>query len=201
MRNQTYKREIINGQEVMTLIEDIEVEDEKYFKVSDSTESPEDINYDILGLHKKLIFDKGELLKVEYYKNYDGTTYSDLAVTEDRIYTRAVSTLLVSRNMIIKWYLTNNTVGYTKETVKYYNASQAYNEGKTRRSNVINDASMYLFSQVGKTNAIDFLTDVDAQISLYIKGNTQPIIDRINVTIKTYMTSTIKSTLISILTI
>jgi hypothetical protein len=68
--------------------------------------NPINLDYDILGYHKEKIFDsKGDLATVNYYKVYDGATYSDLEIKETRVYTRDATTKLATkRDMTIEWF-------------------------------------------------------------------------------------------------
>ena len=104
----------------------------KIFKINNSCQSPEDINFGILGLHKELIIaPSGFLTDIKYWKNYDGITYSDLYVHEKREFTVDNNTgLAITRKMTISWYLKNDTIGYTREyPLKYYDKVQSIQEG------------------------------------------------------------------------
>ena len=161
----------------------------KKFKINNSGESPERIDYDIMGFHKKRSFNaKGELYLIEYFKNFNGASYSDLAVKEERQYIRdPTSGWVYMRIMTITWYLQDDTPGYIKTSQKFYSMTESYDEGKSRRSNVINTTSIYLFGLIGEANAIDFLNYVTFDIDTYIKGSVQPLIDRVSNTDKNYM--------------
>ena len=76
------------------------------FKIHGSYESPENINFDILGLHKELIIaSSGFLTDIKYWNNYDGVTYSDLYVHEQREFVvDDASGLAITRKMTISWY-------------------------------------------------------------------------------------------------
>lgn len=166
------------------------------YKLTDSITSPADINYDILGLHKKRTILYGELIKVEYFKNYNGTDYSDLILEENRIYTRDVNGLVQTRDLNIKWYLTNNTVGFEKNTIKYYTTQEAIQEGLDRRGNVIADTKSYTLSQIGQMYSFDLLSGVKTEIELFMDGYTQPLRNAIINSTKPYLTQTIKDGII-----
>jgi len=99
---------------------------------------PFNLDYDIIGMHKKRHFNKGELGKVEYYSNYNPSTseYSGLCVVEDRTYYR-YNRMLNRREMDITWYYNDGTSGETKHTIKYYTTEEAIQAGEVRRRNVI----------------------------------------------------------------
>jgi len=149
------------------------------FKINKSWDSPELLDYDILGYHKKRTIIKGELVSIEYYKNYDGVDYSDLVVKEERTYTRNNLGLVQSRLLTITWYLEDNTAGYIKSCKKFYSSSESIDEGITRRNNIINDAKVYVLSAIGQSYGFDFMTSLKSQIDLYTQGYKQPLYDAI----------------------
>jgi hypothetical protein len=166
----------------------------------------DEINYDfrLNGLHKKKEFDdKGDLVKVEYYQNYDENTsvYSNLKITETRTYTRdANSKLLIKRDNIIDWKEDDGVTNKkTKSTTKHYDSQSGYDNNKRAKRNIINKASMYLFFSIGEVNAKAFLVIIATEISIYIDGNNQPLLDLISNSTETYMTTEVKATLNTIL--
>lgn len=170
------------------------------FRISNSFESPENLDYDILGLHKKRSIIGGELRTIEYYKNYDGTTYSDLSVLETRTYTRNEIGLVTTRNLEIKWYLSDDSIGYSKSYIKYYSPIEAIDEGISMRSNVIGAAKIYSLNSLGTTYSFDLLNSVKTQVDLFVQGYKQPLIDGINNSTKAYLTQEIKDGIVTILT-
>jgi len=164
------------------------------------------INYNILGYHKEETFDsKGDLIILKYYHSYDEQTdtFSNLSVEEIRTYTRDITTgLLTKRETIINWYDDNEVLTETKTNItKYYTAQKGYANNKRARQNLIDKASMYLLSQVGKTDATSFLRIAKNEISGYVAGDIQPLLDVISNSTEIYMTATIKATLDVILNI
>ncbi len=167
----------------------------KSFKIG--YEDPIVVDYDIMGFHKKRTIVFGELIKVEYYESYDGNTYSNLIVEETREFTRDVNTGLVQhRTQSSKWYLTDNTVGLIKNTIKYYTLEEAIQEGIDRRSNVIAKAKSYVLVQIGQSYSFDLLTSVKNEIQYFYDGHTQPLRDAINISSKPYLNQTIKDGII-----
>lgn len=152
----------------------------------DFTIPPFDLNYDILGLHKKRIFNKGELEMVEYYSQYDPTTqeYSDKVLCERREYFR-INEMVNRREMTISWILEDGTTGSTKNTTKYYTPEEAIVVGERRRSKVI---ATLKTNTVGVIMAVSGLTQNDAEtltkpflatyadeIAQYIQGYEEPL--------------------------
>jgi hypothetical protein len=172
------------------------------YKLTGKKDSVEDLDYDLYGLHKKKILVQGELIEVEYYKNFDGTTYSELVVKETRVYFRPQMGLVYTRTMNINWYMSDGSIGYSKTgIVKYYSNQEAMDEAEIRRHNVLSDAKLYITSEVGVVDALDLMSSVNNEISLYIQGLQQPLLDGIAASTKPYLTQLMKDTLVPILTI
>ena len=159
-------------------------------------------DYRLNGWHKKETFDThGDYNTIEYYQDYDGVTYLNLQVKEIRTYTRDISTGLINkRNITINWYSAGD-IAFTKNLVKYYTATRGHTANKKARQNLINDASMFLFSQVGKTSATIFWKQIRPEINDYINTSDLSLITVINNSTEEYMTTAIKSTLVTILNI
>jgi hypothetical protein len=126
-----------------------------------SSHPPVDIDYDIIGLHKKRTMVSGELIKVEYFGNYNNNTkvYSKKVVSEDRVYHK-INQLLHRREMVIKWYLNDDSVGFEKNTTKYYSVTEGMNELDTRRANIISDLKI---NTVGLIMACSGVSSIIAQ--------------------------------------
>ena len=162
---------------------------ENNFKLNNSTESPENINYDTKGYQKKRTFNnKGELIIVEYYKNFDimTQTFSDLVIKENREYLR-VDGWVYLRQMNIEFYLSDGSIGCKKNTIKYYDDLSSYQEGKDRKNNIINQISMFVLSQIGESNAKDFLNECASLIDIYIKGNPTLLLEYVSNSEQEYM--------------
>jgi hypothetical protein len=169
------------------------------YKISDSYEIPLTIDYDIMGFHKKRVIIFGELRQVGYYRNYDGITYSDLVVEELKEYVRDANGMAQYRIQTINWYLSDDSIGHTKTTNKYYTLGEAIQEGVDRRGNSISEAKAYTLTQLGRNYSFDFLYTVKDYIQFFIDGNTQPLRDAIQASTKPYMTQTIKDGIIETL--
>lgn len=164
------------------------------------------VNYNLLGYHKQEIFDnKGDLITLRYFREYDevNDVFSNKAIEENRTYTRDVTTgLLTKRQTTIDWFdESGNNVATKTNVTKYYSAKKGYAKNKRARQNLIDNASMYLLSQVGQTDATAFLRIVKSDINGYVGGDIQPLLDAISSSTETYMTQTIKDTLDVILNV
>lgn len=147
---------------------------------------PYDMNYDVLGLYKKRIFNKGELEEVEYYGQYNPMTdtYSDKVICEHRIYHR-INEMVHRREMTIHWILEDGTTGGTKNTVKYYTPQESIIAGERRRSQVISTlktnvvglimAVSGLTQQEAEVEGKPFIATYSEEISQYIQGYEDPL--------------------------
>ena len=166
------------------------------FRLTGYINDPSHLDYDIFGLFKKRTIYKGELIKVEYYKNYDGVTYTELVIEETRAYTRDSNDLVMYRTQVSKWYMEDGSVGMEKTFMKYYSPQESIDEGNTRRSNVIADAKLYILSQVGLANGQDMLVSVANEIALFINGYAQPLRDAVANSTKPYLTQETKDVVV-----
>lgn len=155
----------------------------------DMESSPSNINYDIIGLHKKRTFNKGELTNVEYFGEYDLITrqYSDLVLTESRVYSRDNKGFAYKRDLTTVWYKNDDSVGDSKTTQKYYSADESIKEGETRRSNIISRLKLEAFSLLGDVNAYDFLTEIFTDLGLYRDGFKTSLLIKIQNLNKAYL--------------
>jgi hypothetical protein len=164
----------------------------------------QNINYNIQGYHKERVFDnKGDVFTLSYYQNYDpvGEVFSNLKVRETRTYTRDnTNGLLTERAILIEWYIGGNVIA-TKNLTKYYTSEEGYAMNQRARKNLTNKASMYLVSAVGLADSQNFLNSVATEISIYIEGDIQPLLDAISASTEPYMNATVKGTLDSILNV
>ena len=186
----------------------------KPFRATGKAYDITNVNYNLLGLHKKEYFDSnGDLNKLELYVNYNQATdvYTNLAIKEDRVYTRDSNTgLLTTRSTDITWYDMDGGVNATKSNqTKYFSAKKGFVANKRARQNLVDNASMYLYSQLMQNNGGDkTLTDTqidafedmtDSAQSKYIKSNANPLLDIVTNTTESYITEAIRTVLLSIL--
>ena len=170
------------------------------FKINNSWDSPENLNYDIIGLHKKRTIIVGELRSVEYYSTYDGISYSDLVVLEERVYTRDTNGIVLYRTLTVTWYLVDGSVGLIKTTTKYYNSTESIDEGITRRTNIIDTGKLYIINAVGQVDGFDLLISTGTLIQIYVNEYRAPLISYIAGATQSYLTSQMKTDIINILT-
>jgi len=140
---------------------------------------PQLINYNFIGLYKKPIQDKGLPISTEYYKNLSNSIYTNLFVKEEYTYIEQPP-LYLGVNTLVKWYDTSDVVGLeVQQATRMFNNSEIIDFGIMRRSNVIANAKMYSFQQLGQ-NAFSLLDYCSIEISTYIQGNSPPLIAKVN---------------------
>jgi len=173
------------------------------YKLTNSQESPIHIDYDVYGLHKEKIIVRGNLILVNYYKNYDTISkeYSDLVVREHREYLRDENGLVTKRNQTTEWIMMDESVGLINATVKYYNQTEAIQEGIDRRTNIIDEAKVYCINNIGLNYSFDLLNTVSVYVSLFKDGYTSPLRSAISASTKPYLTTELKNEIVNILTL
>ena len=154
----------------------------------DVQKSPVDINYNLLGLHKKRYFNKGELYKVEYFKNYNFVTdtFSDLVLHEERAYHR-FNEMVHRRELNICWHLNTGISGATKQTTKYYTQEESFAAGERRRRNCITNLKIGAVGLIMDLSGITqqaaeeigwaFLGEFNNEITVFIEGAEQILKD------------------------
>jgi len=151
------------------------------FKAVQSKACIANINYNFLGLHKEeTIDDKGCLVTVNMYKNYDGETFSDLAIKDEYVYYFNAQDLVTHRNETITWYKEDGSVGVTKQIIKYYNLNDAIKEGVKRRQNLVDKAKAYGLATIegthesGLPNSYYWFSTMLNEVALYLSGTRVP---------------------------
>ena len=153
------------------------------------SESPSDINYNTIGLHKKRTFVKGELIETKYYGKFDLATkeYDDLILIENRIYNRTEDGFVYKRDLTSTWYKIDNNAGETKTTEKFYSSDESIKEGETRRSNIVSRLKLEIFGLLGQANAYDFLTKVFTDLGLYKDGFKGSLLNKVSTLDESYL--------------
>ena len=171
------------------------------YKLTDSKDNPVHIDYDVYGLHKEKIIVRGNLVLINYYRSYDKVSkqYDDLVVRESRKYLRDENGLVIERNQKTEWILSDESVGLVNTTTKFYNQTEAIQEGIDRRTNIIDEAKVYCINNIGLNYSFDLLNNVSSHIVLFKDGLTQPLRDAISASTKVYLTEELKENIIEIL--
>jgi len=191
------------------------------FKATNKGEDITYVNFNHLGLYKKEFFDnKGDLIKNEFYTDYDqqNDIFSGLAIKEERTYARHNATgLPILRMTDITWYgISGDVIEQRTGLAKTYTFQKGFRANKRARRNLLEQASLFFYMELLTNNAGDtVLSDAqknefdefsDKAQDLYIRSNINPLIDAINNAAdiqhsdyKTYMTAAMAATMVSIL--
>lgn len=164
------------------------------------------------NFYKKITADAtGYLNTVEYYKTQDPISgdVSNLKVRETYVYTTNVNTGLVEQEEVtIEWFQNEQSVN-SKTITTILSAEEAYLLGQVARTNLISNASMWLFNdliteyglEVGEPYAQGFLQDVIVERNLFITGYKDPLGQGIDASVRTGITAGRKTTMKAILQI
>jgi hypothetical protein len=171
---------------------------------------PEMFDYNHFGFEKKKNYglvanplEKGLLLSIEYYEYKTGNPptyqYQNLLIKEEYVYIKQAP-LFLGVTTIVKWYDGDDAIGYEKSFTKMFNSAEIVAFGEDRRSNLVADAKIYCVQNI-PANIYDYLDYLSAELTLYIQGNTVPLVDKISasVGVKPYITQAIANTLVVIL--
>lgn len=140
--------------------------------------TPQMIDYSHIGLFKKSTQDKGLLLKCEYFENHENNVYSNLIVEEVYQYIEQ-NPLYLGITTTVNWYDLQDQIGDSTNFTYMFLPNEIIEFGIKKRSNVLSNAKLYAFQQLGP-NAYILLDNCQAEISIYVQGNTNPIISKVN---------------------
>lgn len=140
--------------------------------------TPQLINYRHIGLFKKETQDKGLTTKIEFFQYFENNTYSDLIVDESYFYIEQ-NPLYLGIVTTVNWYNINNEISKSQSFTYMFLPNEIIEFGIKKRSNVISNVKLYAFQQLG-VNAYQLLDNCATEISIYIQGNTPPLVAKIN---------------------
>lgn len=167
-------------------------------------------DYRIKGYYKKKTYDnKGDVVSQGYYGVYneqepiEEDRYQDLVVLETRTVERDPTLGIPFKVTVdIEWFGSDKAQPRaTKQLVKFINSHDGMAMNELSRKRLVEVGQGYLLGEIGLANTQEFGSDVALERAAYISGTRAPIIDAINNSSRTYMTPTVKSTLVSILDI
>lgn len=139
---------------------------------------PEMIDYTHIGLFRKQTQDKGLLMKSEFFRHFDGINYSDLIVEEVYAYIESPP-LYLGKTTVVNWYNMENEVEYSNNFTYMFLPNEIIDFGMDKRNNVLSNAKLYAFQQLG-ANAYTLLDNCQGQMSIYVQGNTAPLLVQVN---------------------
>lgn len=162
-----------------------------YNKNTNRRVAPFDNNYSIVPLRKKEYFEKGELVKVEYWGEKDSEgIYSKLCVQEDFVYDRPVNEYVEKIYRNIRWVKNNWSYSETKTMITDLSIQDAANFGVDVRKRILTDVKITIVGLVQLTEEVDLTTAEDmgkvllaqivAELDQFEDWDRQPLIDKIN---------------------
>lgn len=150
-----------------------------------------------IRLHPDLTMVKGELVKVEYYREYDGENFNDKILTVDIEWSRNDSGKLVKRTETRKWALVSDSEQYgdhVKTTEKYYTPQLAALADARRRKNIIDD----LTSQAEAFGVLSYVQtmfrSLDNELNAYEKTGDTKLIEKIGSYSRQWLESPVPNT-------
>ena len=175
----------------------------KIFQISSVANSgiltPEMVDYRHIGLFKKSTESKGLLMQVEFYENFENNIYTNKIVEEIYTYIEQ-NPLYLGQQTLVNWFNVDDSIGYTTNFTYMFLTNEIIEFGIKKRNNVLSTAKLYSFQQIG-ANAYSLLDYCQAEMSIYVQGNTVPLLSKVNqsVGIITGMTQPIADTINAIL--
>lgn len=172
------------------------------YKLSGTDKIDANKDYTILGLYKKVVNITGQPDTIGYYKESDGTTYSDLYINEKYEYAYDDAGRMKTRTTTIDFYLMDDTIGYTKIVDEFITKNEALQLSQLRRETLVKDAENYVIDcqDISLVNRYDLLSSLGSELLAYEDGLKSVLIDAVNNSTKDYLTDKIKSDIVAILT-
>ena len=172
---------------------------DKFFNIVPVTIT--DIDYTIQGYHKKKTTNSfGDRSLVEYYSDYNEGFYSNLKVRETRVYIRnTVTGITETISVDIEWIGVDGVTPIAaRQLVKYLDLDDGLEANEKSRKRLLHKAKGAAIQLIGIEAGKSFMRSYGAEMSLYVEGDKQLLIDGINSSSETQI---FKDTLTGILDI
>lgn len=123
-------------------------------------------------LHSDKTYANGMLMRVDFYEQ--ANPFANLVVREDYVYTRDVTTdLLTGVDQVISWYNVDGTVGIQKTFgPRYYDIIETLQVDKDRRSRAIEIVKMATLFMIANTESVDIATATTMGAALMLAHST-----------------------------
>lgn len=162
---------------------------------------PEQVRIDDIGLFRKLTYSKGILTRIEYYTDFDGENYSNIiAITSlTQTFNGVVYT---SQTKTTQYFDDSDSIDYTTAFTTTFVDEEYFDFAIQKRNNMLTDAKLIALNSLGAVNFNDLISALPLQITSYLNGPYQPIVDELNalVGVKVYLTQELADAMIAILT-
>jgi len=140
-------------------------------------------DYRLMGYHKVMTQNAlGDAHIVEYFGDYNGGTPQNLKVRETRTYTRDNTTgIVIQIDVLIEWLSGDGvTVRASKNLVKHIDLNRGMRKNERSRKRLLNKAKGAAIQLIGMEAGKTFMRDFSGEMTLYVEGDRQPLIDGIN---------------------
>lgn len=160
----------------------------------DTSSSPATLDYKTglsVRLHPKYELVKGELVKVDYYQDFNEHVFSNKILCVDIEWTRDAQGTLLKRTETRRWTIEHDGEGdvfgpHTKVTEKFYDTKTAALADSRRRRNVVEDMTAqvdYMAAMFGKPELKSYVQtmfrSLDNELNAYEKTGDLKIIEKI----------------------
>lgn len=161
----------------------------------------QDQDFRLQGYHKVMTQNiNGDAAIIEYFKDFNGGTPTGLKVRETRTYSRNATTGIVETiTVFIEWFGSDGVSSKVNKTWDIHlDAGRGMAKNEKARKRLLNKAKGAALQLIGMEAGKTFMRDYGNEMSLYIEGDRQLLIDGINASTQT---QTFKDTLVGILDI
>ena len=140
----------------------------------------------------------GDAYIIEYFKDYNNGSPTGLKVRETRTYERNDITGIVEKITVFIEWLGSDGVSckVTKTLVKHLDLGRGMAKNEKARKRLLNKAKGAAIQLIGMAAGKTFMRNYSSEMSLYIEGDRQPLVDGI---VASGQTQLFKDTLVNIL--
>jgi len=139
-------------------------------------------DYRLKGYHKQMTQNvNGDAHIIEYFADYNGGSPTGLKVRETRTYTRTEDTgIPIKIDVLIQWFSADGLIRATKSFAKHLDIERGMGKNEKARKRLINKAKGAAIQMIGLEAGKTFMRGFGGEMSLYVEGDRQPLIDGIN---------------------
>jgi len=142
-----------------------------------------DQDYRIKGYHKVMSQNNtGDAHVIDYFADYNDGDPLNLKVRETRTYTRnGVTGIVEEINIKIDWFSGDGiTIRDTKTIIKHIDIDRGMRKNERARKRLLNKAKGAAIQMIGMSAGKTFMRNFANEMTLYIEGDREPLIDGIN---------------------
>jgi len=142
----------------------------------------QDQDFRLKGYHKVMTENpQGDAAIIEYFRNYTDGTPNYLKVRETRTYTRnAVTGIPETIDVLIEWFGGDGVSSKINKTiVKHLDMGRGMAKNEKARKRLLNKAKGAAIQLIGMAAGKTFMRNYGTEMSLYIEGDREPLVDGI----------------------